>query len=496
MDVILVEPPLYRWLPSKRSQPQLGLAYIASYLLSKGLRIKIIDGLVDNRTVADIVEEIYSLSPLAVGITTMSEDRFNAIELCNRVKSKLNKTFVFAGGPHFSHSAKDALENVAGLDAIVIGEGEITTWELLQNFINNRNVHSFNNINGCAFRDENGRVIITPSRSAIADLDEIPGPAWHLFDINKYHGTLTVEEKTRAIGVISSRGCPYQCVFCVNALNRRVRYQSPKRFVDEVEFLHKEYGFLGLNFQDDSFTVNTNHVKQICEEILIRNLKIKWYCNLRINNVSMDLLRLMKEAGCVALGYGIEIGSDRLLKIIKKGITTVQIREAAKITKELGFSHVLFFLMTSLPGQALEDIRISSEFMSEIYSIFFGTPVRRVFLGVPTFVYPGTEVEAIAQKNGNVLPASFSWNVYYKTNKAKIFDTNPYLPHFENPTLSLEEIKGYALKLEIMLCFPTFLNLLVNVKTLKDLWRLVKKTCKAFYYLLKVCIVSELSRKK
>ncbi len=486
MDVILVEPPLYRRLPSKRSQPQLGLAYIASYLLCKGLKVKIIDGLVGNRTVADIVEEIYALSPLAVGITTMSEDRFNAIELCNRVKSKLNKTFVFAGGPHFSHSAKDALEKVVGLDAIVIGEGEITAWELLQNFLNNRNIHSFNNINGCAFRDEDGKVIITPSRSAMADLDEIPGPAWHLFDMNKYHGILSAEGKTRAIGVISSRGCPYQCVFCANALDRRVRYHSPKRFVDEVEFLHKEYGFHGFNFQDDSFTVNTNHVKQICEEILIRNLKIKWYCSLRINNVSMDLLRSMKEAGCVALGYGIETGSDRLLKIIKKGITRVQIREAVKITKELGFRYVGFLLMTSLPSQTLEDIRISSEFMSEIYSIFFGTPVRKVFLGVPTFLYPGTEVEAIAQKNGNVLPANFSWNAYYKTNKAKIFDTNPYLPHFENPTLSLEEIRGYALELEIMWRFSNLPNLLANTRTLKDLWRLVKKACRAFYCLLKV----------
>ena len=311
----------------------------------------------------------------------------------------------------------------------------------------------------------------------------MPDAAWHLFNMDKYHGTLSVEEKTRAIGVISSRGCPYQCVFCANSLNRQVRYRSPQRFVDEVELLHERYGFPGLNFQNDSFTANTKHVTQICEEILKRDIRIRWYCSLRVNNLSRDLLRLMKEAGCVALGYGVETGSDRLLKLIKKGITTDQIRKAIKITKEVGFNHVSLFLMTSLPGQTLKDIRISAKFLSEIYSLLRDAPVYSTFLGAPTLVYPGTETETIARRNGNVFPVEFSWNTYYETDKSKIFDTNPYVPYFENPDLSLEEIKAYAQHLvrrwENKKMLKNILSSLSAVRTIGDFRQLIEKTLRA-----------------
>lgn len=490
IDVILIQPPRYKRRPSKRSQPQLGLAYIASFLLSKRLRVKVIDGLSSNRSVANIVEEVCTFSPLAVGITTVCEDRFNAVKLANRIKSKLKKTLVFAGGPQFSYSPVDALIHVPGIDVIAIGEGEITSWELIQTFLKSGNTHSFHNVDSCAFRDKNGEIIVTPRRFPIIDIDKLPGPAWHLFDMDKYHGTLSGEEKTRAIGVISSRGCPNQCVFCSNSLNRRVRYRNPKLFVNEVKFLHKQYGFPGLNFQDDSFTSNAKHVTQVCEEMLRRDIKIRWYCSLRINNVSMDLLKLMKEAGCVSLGYGIETGSDRLLKIIKKGITTDQIREAIKITKKVGFKHVTPFLMTSLPGQTLEEIRISSEFLSEIESLFYNRVVYQVYIGTPTLIYPGTEIEKMARQNGNVFPTNFSWYTYYKTDKAKVFNSNPYVPHFENPHLSLEEIKKYTQKLRLQWRFLKYFNTLTAVRTPKELGQLTTKAFQMLYRSLKKHTIS------
>lgn len=495
MDIVLVQPPRYKRKASKRSQPPLGLAYIASFLLSKGLKVEIIDGLVSNHTIKSIVKEICKISPTAIGITTMSEDRCNAIELANRIKSRLEDILILGGGPHFSYSAVDALIHVPGLDAIVIGEGEITSWELLRDFIKNGDSHNFHNIDGCAFRDENGKAVITSPRTPIKNLDELPDPAWHLFDMDKYKCTLSVEEKTRAIGIISSRGCPYRCVFCANSLNRRVRYRSPKRFVDEVEFLHKKYGFPGLNFQDDSFTVNSKHIIQICEEILNREIKIRWYCSLRVNNVSKELLRLMKKAGCVALGYGIETGSDRLLKMIKKGITTKQIREAIKITKEVGFIHVGMFLMTSLPGQTLEDIHISNKCINEMHSLLYETSAPRIFIGGPTLIYPGTEIEMIARRNGNVFPKDFSWNTYYETDKAKIFNSNPYIPHFENPDLSLEEIKSYTRKLRFRYLYfrspLQFLKLIPPIETLKDLKQLIVKPCRMHLTSLKLRLLNQ-----
>jgi hypothetical protein len=197
----------------------------------------------------------------------------------------------------------------------------------------------------------------------------------------------------------------------------------------------------------------------------------------------------MKDAGCVALGYGVETGSDRLLKLIKKGITTNQIRRAMTITRELGFEHVSLFLMTSLPGQTLEDIRVSSEFLSEMHTILSGTPVRKAFLGTPTLIYPGTDLERIARHNDNVFPNAFSWNKYYRTDRAKVFGSNPFVPHFENPGLSLEQIKACALDLNRAWGKKRnlpwrVLDILANVRCLKDLGKVVLKIFKAIPSLL------------
>ncbi len=297
--------------------------------------------------------------------------------------------------------------------------------------------------------------------------------------MEKYKGTLSAEEKTRAIGIISSRGCPSRCVFCSNSLNRRVRYRSSDRFVDEIEYLQDNYGFPGLNFQDDSFTINTRHVIAICNKIIERKIKVRWYCSLRVNNVSYDLLALMKEAGCVSLGFGLETGSDRLLKQISKGINTVQVFNAMELSKKLGYKHVSLFLMTSLPGETLEDIRITNEFLNETYSRLDNTHVKKVFDGTPTYIYPGTETERIAKQNGNIFPDDFSWNSYFKTERAKVFNTNPYVPHFENPDLSLEDIKAYLIKLTLESGKANMMKLLISnlraVRAPKDLFQLLTK---------------------
>lgn len=451
MDIVLIQPPAYDRRPSKRSQPPLGLTYVASFLLSKGLEVSIIDGSIGNQTVDSIVKRICDISPHVVGITTTCEDRFNAIGLCNKIKSKLKRTLVMVGGPHFSYSAEDALKNVPGIDVVVIGEGEYTAWEVIQNFLKSKNTHSFHNILGCAFRDEKGKVIINPRRLPIKNIDEIPVPAWHLFDMDKYQGTLSVEEKTRAIGIITSRGCPNQCIYCSNSLNRNIRFRDPKLVVDEIEFLQKKYGFKGVNIYDDSFTSDKEHVSKICREILKRKIKMRWYCRLRVNNVSLELLRLMKKAGCVALGYGVEIGSDRLLKIMKKGVTTEQIKDAVAMTSKVGFEHVVFFLMTSLPGQTLKDVITSVRFVRELRSMIEGKPVYEVHIGVPTRIYPGTEIEKIALENGNVFPKNFSWNRSYVSETSRLFETNRYVPHYEDPSLSLFKIKIYSLWIKLQM---------------------------------------------
>lgn len=475
MDVILIQPQRYKRLANKRFQPQLGLLYIGSYLSSKGYNVKVIDGEVNSYSLNEIVQNISS-PPLAVGITTASEDRFNAIELCKRLKSKFRDSMIFVGGPHFSYCAEDALINVPEIDVVVIGQGEITSYEIIDCFSKNRNTHQFNHINGCAFRDDLENIVVTPKRELIKELDKLPPTLWKLFEIDKYQGTLSVEEKTRAIGVISSRGCPYLCVFCSNSLNRTIRYRDPKLFVDEIQYLHEKYGFPGINIQDDSFTAKASQAKNICDEILTRKLRIRWYCSLRVDRASYELLSLMKEAGCVALGYGIETGSDKLLQNIKKGINTTMVREAIANTKRAGYEHVTLFYMTSLPGQTKEDVIKGSKFINEMYNILKGKTQYNNYIGNPTLIYPGTYVEKLAGKNKNVFPSNFSWNKYYETDKASIFSSNRYLPHFENLDLSLEDIKNIEFPVApLAAAIASLWNKLVRVRSLQDIDTLFSK---------------------
>ncbi len=441
MDVVLIQPPLYKRRPNKRTQPSLGLLSVGSYMLAQGLDVKVIDGLSFYRENHDIVDEALSYNPAAIGITTVTEDRFNAIEICELIKSRAKDKLVFVGGPHFSHCAGDALENVPAIDIVVQGEGDITGFEVVNKFLKEDSFHDFHDIDGCAFRDRDGSIISTRPREVVRNLGDLPAPAWNLFDLDKYQGgTLSVEETTRAIGVISSRGCPYRCIFCANSLNRRVRYRAPETFVDELEFLHREYDYPGLNIQDDSFTSRVSHVKAICNEIIRRGLKLRWYCSLRVDKADEELLGLMKEAGCVALGYGIESGSDRVLKRIRKGISTEMIEKAIRATRKVGIEHVSLFLMCSHPGENLKDIRRTSFFVNNLYNILRGTSEANKYLGTPTIIYPGTELEQIALENANVFENGFSWKKYSETDRACDFGPSRNVVYFENPYLSLREI--------------------------------------------------------
>ena len=124
----------------------------------------------------------------------------------------------------------------------------------------------------------------------------------------------------RSIGAISSRGCPNRCVYCCNAAfgQGKLRLRSPEKFVDEIEYLHKNFGFEGFDFWDDTMTISQEHVHKICSEIKRRNLAIKWYARARVNTVTKELLQEMYEAGCIRISYGVESGSERVLKLIKK----------------------------------------------------------------------------------------------------------------------------------------------------------------------------------
>jgi len=219
--------------------------------------------------------------------------------------------------------------------------------------------------------------------------------------------------------------------------------------VDEIEYLYKTYNYQAFNFWDDTFSLVRQHAVDICQEIIRRNLKIYWYAPCRVNTVDKELLLLMKKAGCTRVNFGIESGSPRMLKLIKKGITIQQARAAVKAAVEVELEVTLNFLMV-YPYETWDDIAQTADAIKEFRAMKNVKPSYSFIV-----IYPGTELEEIAKKEG-ILPVDFSWNLPYRSDKAYLAGEDPSVPYFEWPELPFEKVKVFVLK---------------RLMTKKDLWR-------------------------
>lgn len=429
MKILLAMPYFHTY---KKILPPLGLGYIASALEKKGYNVEIKDFQVERIPINKAARQIADAHYDAIGVSALTDNRFNAIELIRQVKRKNKNIFIFVGGPHFSATAIDALDKVKEIDAVVRGEGEITTPELLDAFFNRK---GFDRILGISYRDNTGKARENPLRDFIGNID-ILQPAWHKFKIEKYNYSID-DSGLPFIGVISSRGCIYNCAFCSNA-TPKMRFRSPANFVGELEYLKNKYGYKRFMFTDPTFTTNNQHVTEICNLILEHGLKIKWQAGARVDSVNRQILRLMKEAGCFRIGYGIESGSTKILKIVNKGITIDRVKEAICISSELGFEAYAFF-MVSFPDEGLFELKETIELMKDINS---NKGCKSIY-GF-TLIYPDTEIERIARKR-NLLPKGFSWNTYRIFPKYILTDTSKTVPYYE------EKLKIEMIKLQIIL---------------------------------------------
>ncbi|MFH1388267.1 MAG: radical SAM protein [Patescibacteria group bacterium] len=316
MKVVLATAPRALGEIEMAGLPFLGIGYVASYLEKAGHDVVIIDAHSQNLNQEETVKNILSFSPEVVGFTATTHNRLKAIGVIKELKQKNPSLIIIVGGPHFSLSDVNALEVVPEINCVVKREGEITTKELLAVWPDR---NKLKDVLGITYRDDNGQIISNQDRPFIQNLADLPFPAWHLYDLSKYqkriHGT-----DFRTIGVISARGCPNLCTFCCNAAFSKsvLRLRDPKNFVDELEFLKNEYDFQGFNFWDDTLTISKDHVKNICQEILDRKLDINWYARARVNTVDEEIIKIMRKAGCARISFGIESGSLRILKEIKK----------------------------------------------------------------------------------------------------------------------------------------------------------------------------------
>lgn len=426
-NVLLVVPP--EEYITKDYLPPLGIGYIAAVLDSEGFNVSILDSNVDNMGVGPIIDEVLHRAPDMIGITGTSHTRFQVRRILEGI-DELDSLKVL-GGVHFSQTDIDALEQLRA-DVIVRGEGEYSMLELAQG-------HSLASVRGISFRD-GARIVRNPDRSLISNLDQLPFPARHKFQLQKYNAQLEGMENTnlRSTSIMTSRGCPNACVFCANSSfwKQVFRRRNPMSVVDEIEHVVSTYGISGFDIWDDTFTVNKKHVTQICDEIINRGIDVQWYARVRVNTVNKEVLSKMKKAGCISLSFGVESGSPRILKVIKKNITLDQVRDISRACDELSLFTKAFF-MVNHPQETLEDVGKTLDFIDELILHYEKiTPI----VGT-TLIYPGTALERVAKREGLLAP-DFSWNTDFFSERNKMYGLSPFVPAYEN--ISLDHLNKFV----------------------------------------------------
>lgn len=395
MRVLLVNPPYdvqrYMGKLSKIAfvfQP-IGLTYIASYLRAKGVETGIYDSQVEEDSIADRVR---AFDPDVIGITCVTALVYSTIEVAKLIKREFPGKTIIVGGIHPTIRPQDFLCEPS-IDYVCIGEGELSMHEFVAALAEGRDPAL---VSGIACRRD-GKDIMGPPRAFEQDIDRFPPPALDLVPMKRYR-TSPDNRTGEQVGVLlTSRGCPFDCIFCSNRLLTKKTYRAHgvERVCEEVRSLIEVHRVRQIFVQDDNFAVNKTRAKELCREFVKRGFhrRMSWWAEARVDCVDEELLGLMAQANCRIISYGLESGNQRLLDLICKGITLERTRQVVAMTRKAGIEIRASFIL-GLPTETVEESRQTIRFAKEL-----GIDQVRFAIATP---FPGTRLYDIAQEEGTL----------------------------------------------------------------------------------------------
>jgi anaerobic magnesium-protoporphyrin IX monomethyl ester cyclase len=418
--VMLIQPPYT--LPHKKQKslvPPMGMCYLAAVLEQDGAEVAILDcyeegysqenedgpdrircGLGDE----EIERRIREFAPDFVGVSILfSLAAKNAYRVCQLAKRVSDDIRVAVGGHHPSFLAQRILQEHECIDFVVLGEGEYALRDLARKHRTNNS--DFSDIDGLVYRDA-GPIRVNPKTSWIKNLDEIPFPARRLCDMERYFAVNLPQSGragrgriSRSLPVLSSRGCPRNCIFCgtVHLWGRQYRARSPENFVAEIESLKRTYDLEEFQVQDDNFTVNRPRVMKILDLLIEKKLDMQW-CTPQgtdVMTLDRDMIAKMKQSGCREITLAIESGDESVNRdIIGKPIKLERVRDVVRWLKEFKILAQGFF-MIGLPGETKKSIAKTIEFADSLdldrAQLFIATPL------------PGTKLHDLALHKGYIV---------------------------------------------------------------------------------------------
>jgi len=393
--------------------PPVGLGYIAESLYRNGVQCSVLDMTLGYGT-DTVIQQIQAQGIDLVGISMMSFRYIITYQMIERIRLACPSVAVVIGGAHPCSWKQKVLRDCPSADFAIVGEGENTIVELCQG-------KPFNEIKGLIFRD-GGHIIYVGPRDFISDLGTLPFPRYEQFELKKY----------REMSITTSRGCPFKCIYCQShlVLGRQWRPRSAVNVVAELEYWYRS-GYRLFNITEDNFAFNKERVYAICDGIQRRGLTgIQLNMGgLRADSLDRDLLTRMRDTGFFALGFGVEGGNDKILRILKKGETMNTIREAIKNACDLGFIVKLYFIVGS-PYETwtdfMDSIRIAEAYPVDAVNFYSMMPI------------PNTELFEWVKREGTLLKSPDTF-----LNKDTPWSREPF---FDGSGMTLEE-KRKALSL-------------------------------------------------
>jgi radical SAM superfamily enzyme YgiQ (UPF0313 family) len=377
----------------------LGVGYIAASLEQRGYEVLVLDlTFMDQKNfdVDRVKNGVLGLNPDAIGLSALTWTIPRTYELAYALKQDSAKTPIVFGGPHVSALPRRTMDECKAIDAVVLGEGEKTFPDFLDIFFSKGMVSDMKNVKGLVTR-QGDKILGDFNPVYVENLDSLPLPARHLFPVSEYikWSENFKAKQTPVASMITSRGCPHQCSFCTrvnNGVGHRAR--SPENVFSEMVKL-KELGFNEIQIVDDNFTHNRKRVQEICRLVKAKDLKLTFSLvnGMRIDHVTDEMMRIMYEAGFYSIHFGVESGDDRVLQGIQKGITVNQVREAIKVTRNIGYELNLFFVI-GLPGSTMESERKTLAFIEEM-GLPFTFSVCTPYPGSPIWNDMGYKMDTI-----------------------------------------------------------------------------------------------------
>ena len=411
MRLLLITPPtsldeLYGKLSEIGTlYPSLGLAYLASYAEKQGHEVKVIDSEAKKYNYEEINKLTLAFKPDIVGMQTYCTNLKKVYKVAENLKKILNIKIVLGGAQATLNPIK-TLEN-KDIDFVIYGEGEKTLLELISKLKSKK----FSKIKGLVYKDK-GKIKINKPRELIQNLDELPLPAWHLFQVGKYKNPRMMARKNPVGTIGTSRGCVFGCTYCNKSVfGRKFRAKSAQRVVKEFEHL-KKAGFNEVHVWDDMFSTDLKRAKQICKEMIKRKLNLTWQleCGVRVNCVDLEFFQLAKKAGCYKVAYGYESGNQKILDNMDKAIKLEDSINATKLAKQVGLE-ISGFFMFGLPGETIQTMEETINFACRL-----DPDMAKVTILVP---FPSTPVFDDFKKQGLIL--SEDWTKYNFHTASKVY---------------------------------------------------------------------------